>query len=577
MTDSSGFVDASIENYLRSTGIDYEPYHFSLNQKLSHANRIKEIINGHIPLSSPNLSKESLKDLKKLKETGIVQFSEPFLKHQQLSEIHQYLKEQFAYPAHIPYYDKEHPINTPYEFKGQILSFNADTIINAPHLIEALSSQKVLDLIVNYLGVTPTLFDLNVIFNFGDDQIYHETQHYHRDHDDFHHCLLMLYLNDVDEHSGGHLYATGSHKKGFNSSSIPPTIESNESVHDVYDKQDEFVMETVTGLRGKGFISDANGIHSGSVPKLGKRRMIFWARFGLGENYMWKHHNHRYWGYSAKTFRSKIQSTIGHNTDHIFRLFAKDYDPKIAKSTYTKGDGCMRKTSKYGWNIGVYGQNYYAMRQMDGHISIEDFVDRNDSVLDAIVKLENPNILVSNDEQELIELIKTNNLYPQFSLIRQNFMGYNIAAYGKIFYGMRQMDGDLGIPEKVSRHETTKTAKRKLKDKNILVFSCLNSLLEVIEKKHCYPAASLLEEGVDDYNIIGFRGRYYALRRGHAINIEDVVTSPLKFKNRVFSARRLKALKSIKNDKFKNFTLLILYFRSLLCRLGPHNPFSRTH
>ena len=41
--------------------------------------------------------------------------------------------------------------------------------------------------------------------------------------------LLILYLNDVDENSGGHLYATGSHKKGFNSSSIPPTIKFNDS------------------------------------------------------------------------------------------------------------------------------------------------------------------------------------------------------------------------------------------------------------------------------------------------------------------------------------------------------------
>jgi hypothetical protein len=179
----------------------------------------------------------------------------------------------------------------------------------------------VLDLIVNYLGVTPTLFDLNAMINYGDDQVYHETQHYHRDHDDFHHCLLMLYLNDVDENTGGHLYATKSHREGFLSSSLPPIIEPNNSVHDNYDSEDQFCMENVTGLQGTGFISDANGIHSGSVPKIGKRRIIFWARFGLGKNYMWQVHNHRYWGYSVKTFQPKTKGSSGHNTDHIFRLF----------------------------------------------------------------------------------------------------------------------------------------------------------------------------------------------------------------------------------------------------------------
>ena len=484
MDDSSSDIDEGISAFLASNLINYEPYHFSLNEKIEQANKIKTIINRLIPFDPPSLSGESLKDLKKLKETGIVQFTAPLLDEKQLNEIHNFLKTQRAYPAHIPYYDKEHPISDPYNFKGQLLSFEAKTVINAPHLIEIVSSQRVLDLVVNYLGVTPTLFDLNVIFNFGGDEIYHETQHYHRDHDDFHHCLLMLYLNDVDLDSGGHLYATGSHAKGHNSSAIAPIIEGNDSVHDVYDQNDNFIMETVTGLRGTGFISDANGIHSGSVPKFGNKRMIFWARFGLGKNYMWKHHNHRYWGYSPKLFESKIQRTNGHQTNHIFRLFTEKYDSEVAKKTLTKGDGCMRKTTKYGWNIGVYGKNYYAMRQMDGHIAIEDFVNRDDEIEVAVAKLNNPNILVCGDELDIIQMIRDTCPYPHFSLIKTGYKGFNIAALGKIFYGMRQMDGDLLIPEKVTQFETIQTAKEKLNNENILVFSSLTLLLEEIDERY---------------------------------------------------------------------------------------------
>jgi len=92
--------------------------------------------------------------------------------------------------------------------------------------------------------------------------------------------------------------------------------------------------------------------------------------------------------------------------------------------------------------------------------------------------------LVYGDELDLIQMIRDTCPYPHFSLIKTDYKGYNIAALGKNFYGMRQMDGDLLIPEKVTQFETIQTAKEKLNNENILVFSSLTLLLEEIDKRY---------------------------------------------------------------------------------------------
>jgi hypothetical protein len=69
---NSETLDRAIDSYLETQGISYEPFHFCLNEKLKHANRIKTIINRHVPFSSPSLDAENLNNLKKLQDTGIV-------------------------------------------------------------------------------------------------------------------------------------------------------------------------------------------------------------------------------------------------------------------------------------------------------------------------------------------------------------------------------------------------------------------------------------------------------------------------------------------------------------------------
>ena len=267
------------------------------------------------------------------------------------------------------------------------------------------------------------------------------------------------------------------------SSSIAPTIGANNSVTDTYDRTDNFVMETVIGRRGTGFISDANGLHAGSVPAIGKRRMIFWARYGLGENYMWKHHNHRYWGFSNRTFAEKVNNQSYNKNcpnGHVFRFFTDSYDVKEARSISTKGDGCMRKTVKYGWNIGVYGKNYFAMKQSDGNVAIEDYVERDDTLKAARKKLSKTDILISDDELELIESLRLHHPYPQVTSILSDQNGYNIAAYGKHFFALPQSKGAINLEVLVDLNDDRTTIINKVRHLKVIVCEDQKSLLEII-------------------------------------------------------------------------------------------------
>ncbi len=545
-------LEKEIKSVLKKHNTSYEPYNFSLNKKLDIANDIKTKINENIPKSNFKIDYEISEQLRKFKDTGILQIEKPFLSHKQLLDIHNFLKNENAYPAHIPYYDKYHALKNPYQFKGKILSFNTNTIIRTPHVIELLSSDRVLNIVSNYLGTTPTLFDLNIIFSFGDEEKYHETQHFHRDHDDFHHCLLMVYLNDVDEDSGGHIYAQKSHQSNYLSSSISPTVRENDSVSDIYDEKDDFNMEIVLGNKGTGFISDANGLHSGSVPKIGKRRMIFWARFGLGPNYMWEHHNHQYWGYDPLLVKKKTQNN-NFNTDYIFRLFTESYDISYAKSHKTKGDGCMRKTVKYGWNIGVYGNNYFAMSQADGDVRIENYVNENDSLNEVKKKLKGKNILVDNDELRLIKTIQKSYAYPQPTLLQKDYRYHNILGLNSMFYAfLTTQDVDLGdnkiLKNKFLKSKSIKRLKLKIKISLFINFLYGNDI---------FMNPVLIDDQDMKYNIVGYKNKFFALRKdAGSIDIVDLYQNPEKYSLKFLESRSLSHLKILMKTIKKGKTFI---------------------
>ncbi len=83
---------------------------------------------------------------------------------------------------------------------------------SSPHLLEAVSQDRVLDLVQGYLGCTPTLYSLKAYWTLPDRPADPQRQSFHRDLEDFRSLALYTLLTPIEvPEEGGHYYVEGSH------------------------------------------------------------------------------------------------------------------------------------------------------------------------------------------------------------------------------------------------------------------------------------------------------------------------------------------------------------------------------
>ena len=176
-------IDDEIQSYFLKNNLNYFPEKYDFNDRKKISNNIKLKLNSYF--GDNNLKKNNNLEsyVKNINDKGFFKFEKNVLTENQLKEIHAFLKNENIYPAHVPCYDKDHPTKIS-DFEGFIASYNAKTIIETPHLIELATDQKILNVVKDYLGCTPAIFDLNLVWSIGN-RAKHETDHFHRDYDDF--------------------------------------------------------------------------------------------------------------------------------------------------------------------------------------------------------------------------------------------------------------------------------------------------------------------------------------------------------------------------------------------------------
>lgn len=380
-----------IDEYLGKNNKDYFPYLYSLKDKIKIASHIKKIINKNCDFrgAGEKTIKNAVGDLS---VNGYYKFDNNFFPKKSIKKILQHLKNTPAYPSHIAYYDKHHPISDPFDSDLPILSYSIDELFKSKELLDIVLSKEIIDTCKEYLGAPPVLFDLNAVITNGKSWKHHETHDLHRDHDDFHHVLLMLYLTDVDDNNGPHTYLKKSHSLVNKSSKIKPLLSSNNQVKDLYDESDKFEEVRMIGKSGTAFLTDANGLHSGRSPTPGNQRIIIWARYGLGKNYMWNVHNHQWWNYEKKYIS-------GYKYERILELF-------MSKNNNKKNilnDPPMRCTTFYRWNIVVWGQNYYAIPHALGPFSIDSNINVDDDFKSIKKIMGKKDIIVNQVYSDLLQ------------------------------------------------------------------------------------------------------------------------------------------------------------------------------
>ena len=147
--------------------------------------------------------------------------------------------------------------------------FNNADIVRAPHLMAIANDPRVLALVEAWMGVKPTLAALRVWWSTP--TATGEPEHaelFHRDVDDLQFIKLFVYLTDVGEETGPHIFVEGSQRIDKLTRIARYTDEQ------VAEAFGEDAIRRFTGPAGTAFLENTYGMHRGLPPRAGPR-LIF--------------------------------------------------------------------------------------------------------------------------------------------------------------------------------------------------------------------------------------------------------------------------------------------------------------
>jgi hypothetical protein len=143
-----------------------------------------------------------------------------------------------------------------------------------PSAIRLANDPLVLSLVSNYLNCRPTIDDIVAWWSLPGRPAPKEEQFFHRDRDAIRFLKLFVYLSDVGEQDGPHVFIAGSHRS-------PRLVEVRRRYEDA-DVVREFPIERQqrhTGSFGTCFLEDTFGLHKGEMPKGTATRLLLQVRY----------------------------------------------------------------------------------------------------------------------------------------------------------------------------------------------------------------------------------------------------------------------------------------------------------
>ncbi len=249
------------------------------------ASLLASIVNSRVPRAAPESSPMIDGASARLSAEGLCAIKE-LLRPEKVAAVAAYFRSRPCFNAHVHAESDGVPRHLgegaeAFHYGCYALS----DVIGAPHLIELANDTQLIAIAERYLGCTPTLYSLNAWWSFpGLGQRARVSQSFHRDIDDFRFCTLFVYLTDVDERGGPHVYVRRTHRANLLSREIPGVQDAmlcgeGYGLDDAINRSLGHLIETVLGSAGDGLIADTHGFHMGLPPE--RERLIFWARYGL--------------------------------------------------------------------------------------------------------------------------------------------------------------------------------------------------------------------------------------------------------------------------------------------------------
>jgi ectoine hydroxylase-related dioxygenase (phytanoyl-CoA dioxygenase family) len=196
---------------------------------------------------------------------------ENFLSEDEVEKIKNYLNDIKGYNFHIPNraFNKI-PQKYDENLNWNSCAYKTNQLMHNAQILNLITRPDVIATIQEYLGCLPTITSVSSWWSKYTGETFH-TQNLHRDYDDFKFLAFFIYLSDVNEDNGPHIYYANTHNGSDDMSN----------------------KKVITGKAGTAIFADTFGLHHGKPLNKGDR-LLFWTRYCLHKS------NNFYRDYSEK-------------------------------------------------------------------------------------------------------------------------------------------------------------------------------------------------------------------------------------------------------------------------------------
>jgi hypothetical protein len=171
----------------------------------------------------------------------------------------------------------------------RVADYHLRDVIACPHILALANSSPLLGLAARYMGCRPTISALGLRWSFPVTGTDSALQAFHRDSEDWLYLKVLVYLTDVDDTAGPHVFLHGSH---LTQAPLRLRFYSDSEIADAHSAD---MLLTAIGTRGFCFAVDTAGIHKGTAPAV-QPRLMLQIQYSLLPSYAYRYAPERYHG-----------------------------------------------------------------------------------------------------------------------------------------------------------------------------------------------------------------------------------------------------------------------------------------
>lgn len=162
-------------------------------------------------------------------------------------------------------------------------------LVNQPDIQDLAGDPALVGIVQAYLGCAPLLDTINMWWSTPhserpSDEI---AQTFHFDLDRLRWLKVFIYLTDVDQHRGPHVFVRGSHRRDGRDAQLVSRGYVRIADEEIVARHGAERLVEICGFAGTVLIEDTSGFHKGVLPGAGDRLMLElqFSCAGFGANY----------------------------------------------------------------------------------------------------------------------------------------------------------------------------------------------------------------------------------------------------------------------------------------------------